>query len=112
MGYRWYDQHKVAPAYEFGFGMSFASFEFTAGAVQDQALCTPSSCSFTVANIGKVPGAEVAQLYLSFPARSVSLVATGRTVLSLRVRSGRHGRHRTTESVSRCLTQSVTDSVF
>ena len=76
MGYRWYDQHTVAPAYEFGFGMSFASFEFTAGAVQDQALCTPSSCSFTVANTGKVPGAEVAQLYLSFPARSVSLVVT------------------------------------
>ena len=73
MGYRWYDQHKVAPAYVFGFGMSFTSFEFTAGAVEDQALCTPSSCSFTVANIGKVAGAEVAQLYLSFPARSVSL---------------------------------------
>ena len=45
---------------------------------------------FTVANIGKVAGAEVAQLYLSFPARSVSLSRChcGRTDLSLRVRAG------------------------
>ena len=67
VGYRWYDQHKVAPAFEFGFGLSYTSFEY-------QALrCTATTCTFTVENSGKVAGAEVAQLYLSFPARSDSL---------------------------------------
>jgi beta-glucosidase len=68
VGYRWYDQHKVTPAFEFGHGMSYTSFKYTAGAIDAEDLkCTKTSCTFTVSNTGTVAGSEVAQLYLSFP---------------------------------------------
>ena len=28
-GYRWYDLNNVKPKYEFGFGMSYTSFEYS-----------------------------------------------------------------------------------
>lgn len=64
MGYRWYDSHNVEPAYSFGHGLSYTSFEYkneTLGVSADKRV------SLSVKNSGKRQGKEVVQLYLGFP---------------------------------------------
>ncbi len=61
-GYRWYDKEQVEPQYAFGFGLSYTSYEYS-----DLALSKDKDgflASFTVKNVGKVKGDEIAQLYL------------------------------------------------
>jgi beta-glucosidase len=60
-GYRWYDAHKVTPAFAFGHGLSYTTFTYSA------MHASASEVSVTVTNSGSVAGAEVAQLYLTFP---------------------------------------------
>lgn len=62
VGYRYYDAHKVEPAFVFGHGLSFSSFKYSG------LRATRDSVSFTLTNSGTVAGTEVAQLYLGFPA--------------------------------------------
>ena len=52
------------PAYAFGHGLSYTTFAY-ANLTVDAAA---ASASFTLRNTGKLAGAEVAQLYLGFPA--------------------------------------------
>ncbi|RAW00060.1 glycoside hydrolase family 3 C-terminal domain-containing protein [Pseudochryseolinea flava] len=64
VGYRYYDQNKVAPAYPFGYGLSYTTFEF------GKASATKADggnvvVKVTVKNTGKVAGAEVVQAYVS-----------------------------------------------
>eukprot|EP00040_Diaphanoeca_grandis_P016729 m.86681 g.86681 ORF g.86681 m.86681 type:complete len:826 (-) comp25989_c0_seq1:109-2586(-) len=66
VGYRWYDAHKVTPAFEFGFGLSYTTFEFSMLSITTSG--EDYSATFTVKNTGSVSGSEVAQLYLEFPA--------------------------------------------
>lgn len=61
VGYRWYDHHKVNPHFAFGHGLSYTKFSYT------DLKISGSTITFDVINIGKCAGAEVAQLYLSFP---------------------------------------------
>jgi beta-glucosidase len=67
IGYRGYDHNGVAPLFPFGFGLSYTTFSFSnlqispAGGYDGT---QPVTVSFTVTNTGKVPGAEVAQLYV------------------------------------------------
>jgi len=61
VGYRWYTAQNIAPLWPFGHGLSYTNFEY-------KGLTTSASAvSFTLTNVGKVAGAEVAQLYLGFP---------------------------------------------
>ena len=62
VGYRWYHAHSIQPAFPFGAGESFSTFHY------DQLEVTPRFVSFTVTNNGSFPAAEVAQLYLTYPA--------------------------------------------
>jgi len=62
VGYRWYDKNSVDPLYEFGFGLSYTTFEVNSCSSSD---AMHYSCE--VKNTGKVSGAEVVQLYLGFP---------------------------------------------
>ncbi|CAE6526553.1 unnamed protein product [Rhizoctonia solani] len=93
--YRWFDAKKIEPRYEFGFGLSYTTFQYSnlkvarasdaltkeliwwdggvsgnkTGASIETWLHDPLfQVSFTVKNTGKVAGSEVAQLYLSPPA--------------------------------------------
>ena len=61
VGYRWFDQHGLAPAFPFGFGLSYTRFAYGNLSVG------PTAVSATVTNVGSRPGAEVAQLYVGIP---------------------------------------------
>jgi len=62
VGYRWYNAHSVVPAFPFGHGLSYTDFSYSGLTVDNRTV------SFQVTNIGDLAGAEVAQLYLDFPA--------------------------------------------
>jgi len=67
VGYRWYDAKGLDVVFPFGFGLSYTSFKYTGlkvtGNPRDGATAT-----FTVKNAGKRAGADVAQVYVGFPA--------------------------------------------
>jgi len=60
--YRFYDAHGLSPAFPFGHGLSFTSFEYSGIAA------TRTGVTFSVRNTGAVAGSEIPQLYLAFPA--------------------------------------------
>ena len=62
VGYRWYYAHSVEPAFPFGHGLAYSSFHYSA------LTASASLVAFTVENNGTRPAAEVAQLYLTYPA--------------------------------------------
>ncbi|KAE9402448.1 beta-D-xylosidase/beta-D-glucosidase [Gymnopus androsaceus JB14] len=88
--YRWFDKMNITPRYEFGFGLSYTTFDYSDLSIDN----TPSSdnssvqetaepfaefdgtnslydvlftASATITNSGNVAGSEVAQLYISIP---------------------------------------------
>jgi beta-glucosidase len=65
VGYRYFDTKDVEPQFPFGFGLSYTDFEY--GDLQVAPDGDKVKVSFTVTNRGKVPGAEVAQLYVGPP---------------------------------------------
>ncbi len=63
-GYTKLDRDGLEPAYAFGFGLSYSSFEYAATNVEvDGATLVVSS---EIRNAGDVAGAEIAQLYVGF----------------------------------------------
>lgn len=65
VGYRYYDTFGVEPAYEFGFGLSYTTFEYRN--LRVEACRDAVRVSFEVVNTGKLPGKEVAQVYVRAP---------------------------------------------
>ena len=63
VGYRWYDQKHVAPAYPFGYGLSYATFEYSNLNVKPTA--EGFDISFTLSNTSDRDAEEVAQVYVS-----------------------------------------------
>ncbi|MGE5292562.1 MAG: beta-glucosidase family protein [Micromonosporaceae bacterium] len=62
-GYRWYDQHNVAPLYPFGYGLSYTTFAYSRLRVsgsRDGGL----DVSFRVTNTGDRAGSDVPQVYV------------------------------------------------
>lgn len=68
VGYRGYTAHNIPPLFPFGFGLSYTQFKFDGLKVSKQPGSANATVSFTVTNSGKRAGAEVAQVYLGFPA--------------------------------------------
>ncbi|KAI0467679.1 glycoside hydrolase family 3 protein [Xylaria cf. heliscus] len=83
--YRHFDKSNIAPRYEFGFGLSYTNFTYSgiavtgtpkSGAATGNTIPggradlwdTVATVTVTVANSGAVKGAEVAQLYVGYPA--------------------------------------------
>jgi beta-glucosidase len=62
VGYRYYDTYKVEPEFPFGFGLSYSGFIYTKLNIQKTGKNT--TVSFTIKNIGKKAGSEIAQLYV------------------------------------------------
>jgi beta-glucosidase len=65
VGYRYYDTFGVEPAYEFGFGLSYTSFEYSG--LRVETVNNRVIVSFEVENTGSLPGKEVAQVYIRAP---------------------------------------------
>jgi beta-glucosidase len=68
VGYRYYETFGVKPAYEFGYGLSYTTFEYSNLSLNSPKFSKQLTATITVKNIGKVAGKEVVQLYLSAPA--------------------------------------------
>jgi beta-glucosidase len=70
VGYKWYDSQGLTPLFPFGFGLSYTTFSFSNAAVANNLTSgNPNfQVTFNLTNTGAVPGAEVAQVYLAFPA--------------------------------------------
>ncbi|KAI7902732.1 glycoside hydrolase superfamily [Cokeromyces recurvatus] len=72
IGYRWFDEHKIEPLFEFGYGLSYTKFKYSEGRVNiingnSRDSNVKVSVSITITNVGHLDGAEIPQLYLSFP---------------------------------------------
>ncbi|WVF67569.1 hypothetical protein IAT40_002327 [Kwoniella sp. CBS 6097] len=85
--YKWFDKHNITPRYEFGYGLSYTTFEMSTLQIAEQWTKDPDTIQKTnevydgrrglydilyvarvnVTNTGEVPGAEVAQLYMTYP---------------------------------------------
>ncbi|OCF31533.1 hypothetical protein I316_06732 [Kwoniella heveanensis BCC8398] len=85
--YKWYDQHNITPRFEFGHGLSYTTFEMSSLNIEEKWIEDPDTIQKTneaydghhglydilyvarvnVTNTGKVLGAEVAQLYMTYP---------------------------------------------
>ena len=63
VGYRWYDQKHVAPAYPFGYGLSYATFAYSD--LNVKSTTDGFDVSFTLTNISDHDAEEVAQVYVS-----------------------------------------------
>ena len=68
-GYRLFDEKGMKPAFPFGFGLSYTTFEFSGMRLSGEAFDETGTLevSVDVANTGKVEGDEVMQLYVSSP---------------------------------------------
>jgi len=64
VGYRYYDAHNISfdTGFPFGHGLTYTKWQYSGLEVAGRTV------KFTVSNAGSVPGREIAQLYLTFPA--------------------------------------------
>ena len=69
VGYRWYDKKNVAVAYPFGYGLSYATFQYSGLAVKP--TTEGFDVSFTLENTSDRKAEEVAQVYVSRPTSRV-----------------------------------------
>lgn len=74
VGYRWYEKHKIAPLFPFGFGLSYTTFKY-----DDIKLSKTETeeteelqVSVTLTNTGSTDGKEIVQLYVKENSPSVS----------------------------------------
>jgi beta-glucosidase len=86
VGYRYYNTFKVPTAYEFGYGLSFTTFEISGLKLSVKDFKDEITITVDVKNTGDAAGKEVAQVYLSAPSQKLEkpvevLVAFGKTKL-------------------------------
>jgi beta-glucosidase len=67
VGYRWYDAKGIQPLFAFGHGLSYTTFGYS-GLSAHKLKSGAVSVTFTLQNTGRRPGAEVAQVYVGYPA--------------------------------------------
>lgn len=66
VGYRWYDARHIEPAYPFGYGLSYTTFDITDVSVPAQVNVEKEDIpvSISVKNTGSMAGSEVVQVYV------------------------------------------------
>ena len=70
VGYRWYDNKKVDVAYPFGFGLSYAKFQYSD--LQVKTVGESLKVSFMLTNSSAIDAEEVVQVYVSRPNSTIS----------------------------------------
>ena len=63
VGYRYYDKHPEKITYPFGFGLSYAKFEYSDLTVKKESE-TDYEISYKIKNTSSVPAKEISQLYI------------------------------------------------
>ncbi len=86
VGYRYYNTFDVPVAYEFGYGLSYTTFEYSRIQLNSNEFTDQMNVTVTVANSGNVAGREVVQIYLSSPSGKLEkpaeeLVSFGKTIM-------------------------------
>ncbi|MFV5699129.1 glycoside hydrolase family 3 N-terminal domain-containing protein [Flavobacterium sp. ZT3R17] len=86
VGYRYFNTFHVKPSYEFGYGLSYTTFDVSNLKLSSSAFANKMNVTVTVKNTGKIAGKEVVELYLSAPAKTIDkpteeLKAFGKTNL-------------------------------
>jgi len=71
VGYRYFNTFNVKPSYEFGYGSSYTTFEYSGIKVSSPTFKDKLTVSVTVKNTGKTAGKEVVQLYLNAPSKFI-----------------------------------------
>ncbi len=84
VGYRYYTTYEIPVAYEFGYGKSYTTFEYSNLKLTGKEFDGKLEVSLKVINTGKVAGREVVQVYVSAPSGKLNkpeqeLVAFGKT---------------------------------
>ena len=69
VGYRWYDGKQASVAYPFGFGLSYASFQYSD--LQVEPTAEGFDVRFVLSNTSTVDAEEVAQVYVSRPSAHI-----------------------------------------
>jgi beta-glucosidase len=66
VGYRWYDERKIAPLFPFGHGLSYTEFTYSDLDLSAERITDADSLTVavTVTNSGSMAGKEVVQLYV------------------------------------------------
>jgi beta-glucosidase len=67
VGYRYYNTFKVPVAYEFGYGLSYTTFDYSNLKLANANFSGKLTFTVDVKNTGSVAGREVAQIYISSP---------------------------------------------
>ena len=70
VGYRWYDEKKVAVAYPFGFGLSYAKFQYSD--LKVKTVGESLEVSFMLTNRSAIDAEEVTQVYISRQGSAIS----------------------------------------
>lgn len=71
VGYRYFNSFGVKPSYEFGFGRSYTTFDYSDLQLSSTTFKEEIEVKVKVTNTGKTTGKEVVQLYLSAPANMI-----------------------------------------
>jgi beta-glucosidase len=72
VGYRYYDEHKIQPAFPFGFGLSYSTFRYSNLNVKTPDNSTGDvDVTVDITNTSARSGVEIAQMYIAPPKTSV-----------------------------------------
>lgn len=72
VGYRYYDEHHIKPAFPFGFGLSYSTFRYSNLRVEkSNNPVADIDVTADITNTSARPGVEIAQMYIAPPKTSV-----------------------------------------
>jgi beta-glucosidase len=66
VGYKWFEAENKQPLFPFGFGLSYTTYAYSG--LTASVSGKDVTVTFSIKNIGKRAGAEIAQIYASLPA--------------------------------------------
>jgi beta-glucosidase len=95
VGYRWFDEQGIEPAYAFGSGLSYTSFRYRNLRVEPEAGGPGATVSVEVTNTGSRRGFETPQLYLGMPDPSTDVKQPPRVLRGFEKLDLRPGETRT-----------------